>query len=202
MRFAAERFFLEESLILASAKMPFAQASAKQLSTASGALKIALKSVRFVILAVLLVGELFHFGVPLIPSLSPSLQGWWLPVILNGRSFVEAALGAVVAAILFSWPVLIDEIRAAIQKPFSSHRIWWLLAHIVCAFGVLVWFAFGSFDYSRATGTLWFFCGVVILAASAITWCVALFPLEFWSNWFRRSPGAFAAGAGVGVLTR
>jgi exosortase E/protease (VPEID-CTERM system) len=161
-----------------------------------------LKSVRFVILALLLVGELLHFGLPFILTLSPSLEGWWLPVILNARSFVEAALGAFIATIFFSWPVFVDEIRAAVRKPSSSHRTWWLVIHIACAFGVLVWFVLGRFDYSRAGGTLWFFGGVGILGASAITWCVALFPLEFWSNWFRRSPGAFAAGAGVGALTR
>jgi exosortase E/protease (VPEID-CTERM system) len=197
--------FVDERLDLAIVKpMPFAQASTAPVSSASGALGFAAKSARFVILGALLVGELTHFGLPVLYQFSPSLHGWWFPALWNARPIVEAALGAVIATIFFSWQDFVPAVRAAVSEPASSGRIWWFIAHVVCALGVLGWMMLGTstFEFSRISGELWFFGGVALFFAAVTTWCLALFPLEFWSNWFERNRGAFAAGAAVGVLTR
>ncbi len=176
----------------------------ERVSSVSGALRFAAKYSRFVILGALLVGELTHFGLPVLYQFSPSLHGWWFPAIWNARPIVEAALGAVIATICFSWHDFLPQVRAAVSKPSSSGRIWWFLAHVVCALGILAWMILGTgtFEFSRISGTLWFFGGIGLFFAAVTTWCLALFPLKFWTNWFESSRRAFAAGAVVGVLTR
>lgn len=194
---------MAETLLKArSETLDSAEAPPGQMSAAPGVLRLAAKTARLLVLALLLVAELTHFGLPILLTLNPSLHGWWWPIIWNARSFVEAALGAAIATIFFSWRVFLEELRAAIRKQSWSDRVGWLLANIVCAVGVLVWLGFGSRELTRPLATVWFFAGIGIFVAAVITWCIALFPIEFWANWFRRNPGAFAAGATVGVLSR
>src|SRR5271163_800311 len=141
------------------------EAATDQMSPPAGALISAVLVVRLLILAALLVGELFHFGLPVLPTLSPTLKGWWWPMIWNARSIVEAALGGVIATIFFSWQEFLPEVRVAVRKTSSGH-IRWLIAHIICALAVLVWLTLGRFDFSPVSGTLWFIAGVGLFVAS------------------------------------
>jgi len=72
--------------------------------------------VRIASLALLMAGELTHLGVPLLASLTPTLQGWWWPLIWDGRPIAETAIGAMLVAIFLSWPTFRDELYAAIDK--------------------------------------------------------------------------------------
>ena len=193
---------LETLLTARSETIATGEVTADRTSPPAGALGLAAVIARYLILATLLAVELTHFGLPILLTASPSLQGWWWPAISNARAMVEAGLGAAIATIFFSWPVFIEEVRAASAKQSWSDRAGWIAANILCALGILTWLILGTRESSRAFGVLWFFGGVGIFVGAIISWCIALFPPEFWANWFRRNPGAFAAGAAVGILTR
>ena len=161
-------------------------------------------TVRLGLLGLLLAAELTHLGLPILPGLQTDAGSWWWPLIWGGRPIVEAVLGGALATIFFSWPVFVDEVASGSRRQRIQRRNRWLALHLLFVTCVAGWLAIGirGGAFTAGLGDAWFFGGLVILAAAAATWCAALFPYSFWSSWFVRSPGAFAAGAGIGVAAR
>ncbi|MGA2411061.1 MAG: hypothetical protein ABSG46_11820, partial [Candidatus Binataceae bacterium] len=164
---------------------------------------VAGRVVRAGFLLLLLAAELIHFGVPLLPSLNPTLRGWWWPVIWNGRPLGEAVLGGVIVTVFLSWPVFREEFDTAGRSVATARLNFWLAIHLLCAALAAGWLgigmAKGAFRPIESAG--WFLSGLLILSATAITWCATAVAPEFWVRWMRRTPGAFAAGAAIGIFT-
>jgi len=160
--------------------------------------------VRIAFLTLLMAGELTHLGVPLLASLNPTLQGWWWPLIWDGRPIAEAAIGAMLVAIFLSWPTFRDELYAAIDEADVARLNFWLGAHVLCVAIAAIWLFAGMQGGSFTTvgAALWFSAGVIVLPLTAVTWSMAIVPGSFWIRWVRRSPSAFIAGAVVGILSR
>ncbi|MGO9267746.1 MAG: exosortase E/protease, VPEID-CTERM system [Candidatus Binataceae bacterium] len=161
-------------------------------------------TVRLGLLGLLLAAELTHLGLPILPGLQTDAGSWWWPLIWDGRLIIEALLCAAFATVFFSWPVFVDELRVSLVDSAFKGRNRWLALHLLFVTCVVGWLAIGirGGAFTAGLGDAWFLGGLVILAAAAATWCAALFPYSFWSSWFVRSPGAFAAGAGIGVAAR
>jgi exosortase E/protease (VPEID-CTERM system) len=151
-----------------------------------------------------MAAELVHLGIPIVPSLNPTLSGWWWPIVHDGRKLGEAALGGLLVTVFLSWPILRSGLPAALAAPGLARRNVWLAIHLLCVGLAVTWLACGMVTGSfSATGSLlWFLTGTVLLPATAITWSNALVPSTFWLNWLTASPGAFVAGAITAVLTR
>ncbi|HEX4209732.1 MAG TPA: archaeosortase/exosortase family protein, partial [Candidatus Binataceae bacterium] len=160
--------------------------------------------VRTILLFLLMVAELVHLGIPIIPSLNPTLTGWWLPIVLNGRKLGEAALGGVLVTVFLSWPQVSSGLTTTITAPGLARRNVWLVVHLLCVGLTAVWIAraMTTGAFTATASALWFIGGVLLLPATAITWSNALVPLNFWINWLKGNPGAFVAGAITTVLTR
>jgi exosortase E/protease (VPEID-CTERM system) len=116
----------------------------------------------------------------------------------------EALLGGMLVTVFLSWPRGRTGLAAALAAPRPSSRNLWLGVHLLCVGLTVTWLACGmaSGTFTSAGSLFWFFTGVVLLPATAITWSNALVPSSFWSNWLLASPGAFIAGAITAVLTR
>jgi exosortase E/protease (VPEID-CTERM system) len=162
------------------------------------------RHLRIALLGLLMAAELVHFGIPIVPSLNPTLSGWWWPIVLNGRKLGEAALGGVLVTVFLSWPIVRSEMPAALAAPGLARRNLWLATHLLCVGLTSAWLACGmaSGSVSAMARLMWFLTGVLLLPATAITWSNALVPASFWINWITASPGAFMAGAIIAVLTR
>jgi exosortase E/protease (VPEID-CTERM system) len=160
--------------------------------------------VRIAFLTLLMAGELTHLGVPLLASLNPTLQGWWWPLIWDGRPIAETAIGAMLVAIFLSWPTFRDELYAAIDEADVAHLNFWLGAHVLCVAIAAIWLFAGmqGGSFTAVGAALWFSVGVVVLPLTAVTWSMAIVPGSFWIRWVGRSPSAFIAGAIVGILSR
>lgn len=160
--------------------------------------------VRIGVLILLMAGELTHLGVPLLASLNPTLQGWWWPLIWDGRPIAETVIGAMLVAIFLSWPIFRDELYAAIDEADVARLNFWLGAHLLCVAIAAIWLFAGmqGGSFTAFGAALWFFVGVVVLPLTAITWSMAIVPGTFWIRWVQRSPSAFIAGALVGILSR
>jgi len=159
---------------------------------------------RVILLALLMAGELVHFGVQIIPSLNPTLGGWWWPIVHDGRKLGEAALGGVLVTVFLSWPIVRSTLPAALSAPGLARRNFWLAIHLLCIGLAVLWLASGmtSGSFTATASLLWFLAGVLVLPAVAITWLAALLPSSFWIDWLASSPGAFIAGAITAILTR
>jgi exosortase E/protease (VPEID-CTERM system) len=159
--------------------------------------------VRAGLMLALLAVELLHLGIHLLSSFNPTLQEWWWPVIAHGRLLGEAMLGAALVAIFLSWPVFRMEFRAGLLYADLSKPNRWLAVHLAVVALASGWLALGMTggDFSGFPGLLWFLAGSLILAATALTWGLALMPSPSWIRWLRQSPGALAAGAGAGFFT-
>lgn len=160
--------------------------------------------VRFGLLFLLLAGELFHLGIPLLPYLNPTLRGWWWPIIWNGRPLAEAAIGGLLVAIFLSWPAFRASLAEGIDEARSRRLNFWFGFHLVCVGLAAMWLDYGmrGGTFTAIGAALWFFAGLVVLLLTAITWSAAIVPLTFWPRWLTRSPDALAIGALVGILTR
>jgi exosortase E/protease (VPEID-CTERM system) len=159
---------------------------------------------RATLLAFLMAAELVHLGIPIVPSLNPTLNGWWLPIVLDGRKLGEAALGGVLVTVFLSWPIVHSGLLAALAAPGLARRNLWLAVHLLCVGFAVAWLACGmaTGNFTATGSLLWFLTGTVLLPATAITWSNALVPSTFWLNWLMASPGAFIAGAITAILTR
>ena len=159
---------------------------------------------RAILLTILMAAELVHLGIPIVPSLNPTLNGWWLPIVLDGRKLGEAALGGLLVTLFLSWPIVQSELPAALTAPGLARRNLWLAIHLLCIGLAVAWLACGmdTGNFSATGSLLWFLTGAVLLPATAISWSNALVPSTFWFNWLTASPGAFVAGAITAVLTR
>ena len=159
---------------------------------------------RATLLGFLLAAELVHLGIPIVPSLNPTLVGWWLPIVLSGRKLGEAALGGLLVTVFLSWPIVRSEIPAAVAAPGLARRNLWLAIHLVLVGLTAMWLAYGtaSGSFSTSSSLTWFIAGTLLLPATAITWSNALVRSNFWIDWLRNKPSAFVAGAITAVLTR
>src|SRR5277367_3532271 len=110
----------------------------------SGSLTIGRRGpmIRAFFLVLLLAVELLHFGVPLLPRLDPTLHGWWLPLIRDGRSLGEAVIGGALVAIFLSWAAFRDELATAIQDADYANLNFWLGVHLVCVAGLTTWLVY------------------------------------------------------------
>jgi exosortase E/protease (VPEID-CTERM system) len=160
--------------------------------------------VRIGFLTLLMAGELTHLGVPVLSSLNPTLNGWWWPLIWDGRPIAETAIGAMLVTIFLSWPIFRDELYAAIDEADAARLNLWVGAHVLCVAVAAIWLFSGmqGGSFTAFGAALWFFVGLVILPLSAVTWSMAIVPGTFWLRWVQRSPSAFIAGAMVGILSR
>jgi len=162
------------------------------------------RAVRAGMLLLLMAAELVHCGIPLLPTLNPTLRGWWWPLIWNGRPLGEAAIGGLLAAIFLSWPVFREELETAFAASAMTRLNFWLGVHLLCVALTVTWLALGMAGgtFTPAQGALWFLAGSLILPLAAVTWCGAIVEHEFWLRWLRRSPGALVAGLALGIFTR
>jgi exosortase E/protease (VPEID-CTERM system) len=158
---------------------------------------------RPLLLLALLGAELVHLGIPLVQFLNPTLQGWWFPLIQNGRPLGEALIGGALAAVFLSWPVFRAEI-AEINEADRANLNSWLGVHLLCVVGVATWLGCGMLGgtFTALGAQIWFFAGAVVLAATAVSWSCAVLPTVFWRRWLSSSPGAIAGGALVGIVAR
>jgi exosortase E/protease (VPEID-CTERM system) len=151
-----------------------------------------------------MAAEITHLGLPVLQGLQAEAGQWWWDFISNGRAITEALICASLITILFSWPVFVGELRRHLDHLQSTDRNRWLAIHLACAVLFFAWLRTGvsSGQLSSVFATLWFLSGIAISIATVLTWCVALLPVSFWSGWFARSRGSFAAGVAVGVTAR
>jgi exosortase E/protease (VPEID-CTERM system) len=160
--------------------------------------------IRLVLLLLLLAGELFHFGITLLPYLNSTLHGWWWPIIWNGRPLAEAIIGGLLATTFLSWPTFRAAFTESLREVHSRSLNFWLGVHLLSLALVALWLVYGMQGgvFTAIGATFWFCAGLVFLSITAIAWSGAIAPRVFWSHWLAGSRGFFAMGGLIGFLAR
>ena len=151
-------------------------------------------------LVLLLVGELVVLTLPFEPA--NLAQGYWSSVMYTAQLGIRPAfITTVVAAIFFSWPVLVQEFHAVLDE--SPDRIIsgrWFIAHLT----LLSLLLFGTRYHATRLNSIeawegWLLLWTLMAVAALTTWLFSTLPPRFYVRWIARSRSSLLTALGAGL---
>ncbi|HEY6420953.1 MAG TPA: exosortase E/protease, VPEID-CTERM system [Candidatus Binataceae bacterium] len=158
---------------------------------------------RRIAVALLIVPELIAFShSPTAGALHRVPKGW-LVGLLAGRRMLLASF---VAAAIFSWDSLKDEILITLEDPLRDDANWrvWLGVHLGAVATLIAagWFAVRMGAFVMPYAARWAAFGAALSGVALVGWAASVMPPAFWLRWVKHNPLAMAAAVIVGVVAR